>query len=570
MLGGAFLQYKSLLKVFLSNLIALPSKKQVTEKTTGAKKLGKIGVLALAAFGFVSIFAYLILVAYELTVASINSGRVVELQYAFMAMAQITVLLFGLASLLNNLYFAKDNALLCSLPFKKGVVFLSKFTMTYLGELLFAALVYLPLTITSLVTLMQYDYPGVNGLSFVVVVINLLFIPALPLLAATLISQPLMRLVSLLKKRTLGNSLVMALCYVAFFALYFPLVIGVSTVGETGVLGGDMIGAFVALKNYTIFNYPLVNATLNNNVLLNLVIYFAGVLVVGVISVLLSFVFYKKSLMKLSEGDGIVAKKVKNAKNTANSTIKSFLIKDFKTLLHTPQLLINCIMVIVLPSIIIAFMSGEFGQSMLEEEFASNINTNVFVLSLATYLVALLSCAGNPFGYIGFSIEGKNLYMLKSLPISHKDVIKSKFIFSVLITAVSSLVLLIVFPFASGIKNAVAIVGLPLQSFATGISFSAIGLYSDLKNPNLNWVNINEITRNNLKTIKPMMLYLALSFVYLIVGIVLAVLMQAITLNEYLVVTVYYVICLTAPVVIFVLYFKKLLNAEDLMSKIGG
>ncbi len=570
MFAVSFKQYQSLLKTYALNLFAFSGKKQAVERTSGIKKLGKVGVIALAGVGIIGVFAYLILVAYELTVASISSGRVEELQYAFIAMAQVTVLVFGIASLLNNLYFAKDNALLCSLPFKKGVVFSAKFTVTYIGELLFAALIYLPLAITSLIVLMQYEYSGVNALSFIVVVINLLFIPTLPLFVATIISQPLMWLVSLLKKRSLGNSIVMILCYVGFFAIYFPLVMGLSSVGETGVLDGDMVNAFVGIKKYTIFNYPLVNATLNNSVALNLIIYACGVLVLGVLSVFISFVFYKNALMKLSEGDGKIVKKSKKSKNTANSIVKSFLLKDFKTLLHTPQLLINFVMVIVLPSLIIAFMSGKLGRTMMSDEFGEALNGDMFVLSLATYLVSLLSCVGNPFGYIGFSIEGKNLYMLKSLPLVHKDIIKSKFIFASMVTAISSLTLLVVYPITSGIKNAVAIIGLPLQSFLSGISFSAIGLYYDLKNPNLKWVNINEITRNNLKTVKPMLLYLALSFVYMILGIVLSVLIQPLNLNEYLVISVYYVACLIAPVVIFTLYFKKLLNAEDLMRKIGG
>lgn len=567
----AIKQYKSLLKVLLSSLVSFERKDNRTgERVSGAKKIGKVGVIALAGIGVVSIFAYLIMIAHELTIASINSYRVEELHYAFIAMAQITVMLFGMASLLNNLYFAKDNTMLTTLPFQKGVVFSAKFTMTYLGELLFASLVYLPLSITSLVVLMQYGYGGVGAVSFVVIVINLLFIPALPLLLATLISQPLMWLVSKLKKRSLGNSLVMALCYIAFFALYFPLVIGLSTIGESGMLDGGMVGAFVALKKYTIFNYPLVNATFSNNVVVNLLIYFAGVIVVSAISVLLSFVFYKKSLMRIGEGDGVGTKKAKEAKNKANSTIKSFLIKDAKMLLNTPQLLINAIMVIVLPSVIIAFMSGELGKSMLGGEFGDTLNVNMFILAMSTYLVSLLSCAGNPFGYIGFSLEGKNLYMLKSLPLGMKDIIKSKFTFAGIITSISALVLLIVFPFVSGIKNAVAIIGLPLQAFVTGISFNAIGLYCDLKNPNLKWVNINEITRNNFRTVKPMMLYLALSFVYFAVGIALSVIMQMLSANEYLIISIYYLLCLSAPSVIFALYIKKLLGGEALMRRIGG
>ena len=116
----------------------------------------------------------------------------------------------------------------------------------------------------------------------------------------------------------------------------------------------------------------------------------------------------------------------------------------------------------------------------------------------------------------------------------------------------------------------IAIIGLPLQALITGLSFNAIGLYNDLKKPNLSWTNINEITRNNLKTAKPMMLYLLLSFLYLIIGIIIAVFGEALQLDEYLLIGIYYVICLMSPSVILVVYIKKLFNSEELYRKIGG
>ena len=558
-------QYFSLLRTLLKNTFSISIKGE-KDKIRGVKKLGKIGVIVLIIFGCACLLGYLVTMGMELTLASINSGTVVELQYGFVAVAQLTVLFFGIGALINNLYFAKDNNLLSSLPFENGVIFGAKFTLTYLGELLFAALVYLPLTITSGAVLMANGY-GISWVFFLIVFVNLLFIPALPLMVATLISQPMMLLVSRLKRKSVGGSIAMALFYVAFFILYFMLVMGTSFIGEEGAFDGNIIGVFVGLKKGTIFNYPLVEALLGNNVALNLLIYLAGVLVILAISILLSLLFYKKAILNGSEGDGKVAVKVKDSGNKSNSFIKSYILKDLKILIHTPQLFINLIMLVAMPPIVLFFMSG-----MMSEDPATGevMNTTMFIVAFATYLVSLLSCVGNPFAYIGFSLEGKNLYMLKALPLSHKEIIKAKFIFASIITVIASVVLGIVYPLASSVKNAIAIIGLPIQALVTGLSFNAMGLYFDLKNPNLHWTNLNEITRNNLKTAKPMMLYLLLSFLYLIIGIMLAVFSDVIQLNEYLTLGIYYLICLISPSVILVVYIKRLFNSEELYRKIGG
>ena len=101
-------QYLSLLVTLIKNTFSISIKHEKDKSVKGIKRLGKIGVILLIIFGGACILGYLVTMGIELTVASINSGTVNELQYAFIALAQITVLFFGIASLITNLYFAKE------------------------------------------------------------------------------------------------------------------------------------------------------------------------------------------------------------------------------------------------------------------------------------------------------------------------------------------------------------------------------------------------------------------------------------------------------------------------------
>ena len=508
----ALTQYATLLKTLLMNTFrSMVNRDKKVEKVRGIKKLGTVGVVLLALFGIISVLAYLITMGIELTVAAINSGVVEELQYGFIALAQLSVMFFGIASLMSNLYFSKDNSLLNSLPFENAVAFGAKFSLTYLGELLFSAVIYLPLATTSGVVLISNGY-DVNWTFFLVEIVNFLLIPALPLLIASVITQPVMLIVSSLKKKTLGSSIVSALGYLAFFAIYFPVVLGTSSIGESGVMDNNAVAIFVNLKKTTIFNYPLVKAMFGENSAVNILIYLAVVCIALAIAIIISVYFYKKAIIRGVEGEYKTAKTTKTSNNESKSIIKSYLFKDWKTLLHTPQLFVSAVLMSLMPIVVVFFMNTAFSSDMsLEEE----MNPQFFMVALATYMVSLMMAVGNPFSFIGFSLEGKNLYMIKSLPISIKDIVKAKFIFASAVTIVATIVLTIGYPLASGIKNAVAIIGLPLQALISGLSFSAIGLYSDLRKPNLSWTSVNEITRNNMKVAKPMLLYVGLSFVYM-------------------------------------------------------
>ena len=563
----ALTQYATLLKTLLMNTFrSMVNRDKKVEKVRGIKKLGTVGVVLLALFGIISVLAYLITMGIELTVAAINSGVVEELQYGFIALAQLSVMFFGIASLMSNLYFSKDNSLLNSLPFENAVAFGAKFSLTYLGELLFSAVIYLPLATTSGVVLISNGY-DVNWTFFLVEIVNFLLIPALPLLIASVITQPVMLIVSSLKKKTLGSSIVSALGYLAFFAIYFPVVLGTSSIGESGVMDNNAVAIFVNLKKVTIFNYPLVKAMFGENSAVNIIIYLAGVCIALAIAIIISVYFYKKAITRGAEGEYKTAKTTKTSNNESKSIIKSYLFKDWKTLLHTPQLFVSAVLMSLMPIVVVFFMNTAFSSDMsLEEE----MNPQFFMVALATYMVSLMMAVGNPFSFIGFSLEGKNLYMIKSLPISIKDIVKAKFIFASAVTIVATIVLAIGYPLASGIKNAVAIIGLPLQALISGLSFSAIGLYSDLRKPNLSWTSVNEITRNNMKVAKPMFLYVGLSFVYMIIGIMLAVFGDVFKLEETLTFAIYHIICIIPPSVVLAVYVRRLFNAEELFRRIGG
>ena len=106
-----------------------------------------------------------------------------------------------------------------------------------------------------------------------------------------------------------------------------------------------------------------------------------------------------------------------------------------------------------------------------------------------------MSVSAGSVNSVGFSLEGKNLPMLKSLPLSPRELVKIKLSFSMVITGIQSISVLIAFPLIMGIHNPIAIIGLPLTVALSGFFSNSMMLYFDLKDPNYTWNNISEITK---------------------------------------------------------------------------
>ena len=193
----------------------------------------------------------------------------------------------------------------------------------------------------------------------------------------------------------------------------------------------------------------------------------------------------------------------------------------------------------------------------------------MFSVGFATFIVQLMSVSAGSVNSVGFSLEGKNLPMLKSLPLSPRELVKIKLSFSMVITGIQSILVLIAFPLIMGIHNPIAIIGLPLTVALSGFFSNSMMLYFDLKDPNYTWNNISEITKNNKRMIKPMMIVMAVAFAYFIIAVILGVAGK--TLSATAALAIYYGSAIALLGVFSWLSYRKLMERpEYYFAAIGG
>lgn len=562
----AFFQYVRLLKASYLNQRG-DRRKRREEAVSKRKGLGKVGFAILYAFGGLAILGFEFSIASQLAMAAVRANAVENTLYVLVGITQLVVLFFGILTSMGYLYFSKDQKLLSTLPFEKGVVFAVKSTQAYLGELLINCIVFIPIAVAYGIICNVYGY-ALPWTYYLVAVLAAFMTPAVPMLLITLLSLPIMRLVAIFKRRRVGNGIALAVLYLLFMVGYLALA-GVGSAGEI-TLGEGALTAFDNVRKATIFNYPIVNAMLGNNGWANFFIYFAGILVLFAVNLLFSLLFYNKILRDFEESGGEVVRK-KSRSTAPKSVFGSFFLKELKTLVSTPTILMSVILGLVMPVLIMAFYKFTFSDiSTAEDPVPWMIgNLDMFSVGLATFIVQLMSVSAGSVTSVGFSLEGKNLPMLKSLPLSPRELVKIKLSFSMVITGIQSILVLIAFPLIMGIHNPIAIIGLPLTVALSGFFSNSMMLYFDLKDPNYTWNNISEITKNNKRMIKPMMIVMAVAFAYFIIAVILGVAGK--TLSATAALAIYYGSAIALLGVFSWLSYRKLMERpEYYFAAIGG
>ena len=151
-----FKNYLSLIKILIKNQYGIKFGKKTeskplypvesnSKKQVNKKLLGIIGAIVLTGI----ILFYIISISVMLVPAFALNGLLTSLINIVVTAVQLIILFFGTVYMLPYLFFSKDSEFLQSLPLKKSVVFMAKFTMVYINELLISVVILLPFLITS-------------------------------------------------------------------------------------------------------------------------------------------------------------------------------------------------------------------------------------------------------------------------------------------------------------------------------------------------------------------------------------------------------------------------------------
>ena len=313
----------------------------------------------------------------------------------------------------SQLYDAKDNILLLSMPIPHSAILMSRMVLLLIVSFLFCSLVMVPAIVM---------YAILIQASFLVILLQVL-----TLLAVTLLSQAISCLLGWGLHWLMGRihkALASLVFMLGFLGVYFATY--ANSEALTGAMGAVNIGLCQSIQAKV---WPLyaIGSGCTGNLLHFLASLAICVGVFGLVYWLLSATFLKATTSTRSTK----RRKYDVSRIKAGTATQAILFKEWKRFIGSPVYLTNCgLGVLMTAAMAVAGI-------ILRDKLMITVDS----LGLGAYIPAAicgLMSIMNAMAYISapsVSLEGMHIWILKSMPVHPKVILRAKLYFHILLTA---------------------------------------------------------------------------------------------------------------------------------------
>nr|MCR4925844.1 hypothetical protein [Clostridiales bacterium] len=483
---------KILLKVRFQYLIRkmfyserLKNSKRKTNSSTG----GKVALGILLAFVFAWVMFFFGMVAFNLgnTVVGTDGEWII---FGLFGVGALLLCVFGsVFATYSQLFDAKDNELLLSMPIKPKDILLSRMLFLLLINLIYVLVIMLP-------TIVVYNIlTGFNILKLLLEILSVFGICLISMSISSLLAWIIGAVSSKTNKKL--KSIITLLFSAAFFTAYMAVCFNMDKYMKK--LVGSIETISVALKGYFVPAYWLGNGICNLDIVHYLCFLALCIIPFVLVCVILSKTFI--SIVTSNKGSG--SAKYKEKKIKALPIKKTLLHKEFSTFFNTSSYMLNCglgviidlifavIIVLKGPALLNVFLSA--GTTEVPQEFldsALKILPEIFCYILC-FMASMTSTT-----YSSISLEGQNIYTLKAMPIKTKDIINAKLSMNIVLGVPGMLIAGVCCCFAFDLTTLQKVMIILAPVFAQ-ISIALFGMLINLTFPMLEWDNPTLVVKNS-------------------------------------------------------------------------
>lgn len=519
--------------------------------------------------------------AYGLVKASVELGYIEEVFSMIFLSAQVVTVFFGLFAYVNVMYFSKDNEFLFTLPVKSVTVFWAKLLVVFIYELLFSAIIVLPMCIVGAVAIVTSGL-SLSAAYFVMMLLSVFTLPLMAILVVALLSYPLLYILKFFKKHpTVGAVVIMVLVVGFYMAIYLPILLNTQNsvnVGEnaSGDISGDVSGdvqtdgeidsneiyaqilpSFSLVGGHSYHTLFLAKSMLSGDGLKAFgyaSAYLGTVIGLALVGSLCAALMYKRLAYTVLEGSGSASAKKRKKPAVQLSVDKALFKREAGSIFKNTTLLIQAGMITLLPPILVFFLC-KINFAAAEQ----SANSAFVAVGIAEMLIKLMGVS-NLSATIAVSREGEGIFMLKTYPVDYEKIIDVKLRLANIMSWVTVGLSTVAF-MLTGVANIVAVIGLFAANMVYMSAMNRYSLYRDLKKPKVHWKNIVEITNNNISTLIPMLVGSAGGVFIMIAAVAVALL----PINTYLVALIY---CAISVAVSLIYYFAIKAKTKDNIAEL--
>lgn len=476
--------FKALIKTRIASLGASLFLKNNTKAKKGSSKLKIVAFAVLmlyAAFAFMMMFGIL----FQQIAKPFFDLGIGWLYFAFFAMCAFAVMFIGSVFMAKSqLYEAKDNDLLLSMPIPPKLILASRLALLMLMNFLLELLVAIPAVV------MWFSTTQVTAIEFIAFVLIFFALQFFSMAVSGLFGW----LLTISTSRIRNKSLMTVLFSVAFLGLYF---VGFSQANDyiknlllhVDEIAGSL-GAVAPL-------FWIGNAIAEANAL-HLVF---SLLIMLVPFALMYYVLSATFIKVATSKRGIAKVKYEEKQMREASPSKALFSRELKRLLSSPVYILNAglgVIFIAIAAVALIIKKTYILTLFAQSGFDSGAIPTILVLGLCLMTSVVLFTAPS------ISLEGKAIWIVKSLPILSKDILKAKLNLHIYLTVIPVILAsaAAIYVFTPSALNAIAMLLAPV--FFVMLSAN-IGLICNLKSPNLDWINETQVVKQSISVLLTML-----------------------------------------------------------------
>ena len=517
---------KKQLKMLFSGFFV--DRKTGKSRSKGAVVLGITGYVAVLLGCMGAMFG---MEAYSMCEPLCSAG----LDWMYMAMMSMMALTIGiLGSVFNtyaSLYQAKDNDLMLSLPIPVRAILFARLSGVYVMGAMFAVTAMVPGIIVYGIVV----HPGIWPIVASVIVMVLLTFVILVL------SCILGWVVGKIGNKTKNKSFVTVILSLAFITAYYAVYMNANKLLSKILANSGMYSAKIKGAAYPI--YSIGSAAVGDG--LQLILVAAGTIA---ISFAVWVVLERTFIGIVTTKTGYAHSKLAAKRMKAQSPEKALLQREFKRLASSAVYMLNCSLgtLLMLVLAVVCLVKGQYITGAISKLPGLPGGLLVFGACIAVCAAASMNDLTAP----SISLEGKTLWIVRSLPVTSWRILRAKIRMHVILTIIPVVILDVVMMALVKPSAIHGIMMLLLPCLYVCLT-AYIGLVVSLKMPKLDWTSETAVVKQSMGVL----VALLSNVVYIIVLVAGYILLGNVTgLTLYLIISVALTAALAA---VFRIWLKR-------------
>ena len=415
----------------------------------------------------------------------------VHLQHVLLTLMAFVIsvmtLLEGIYKAGPILFNCKDDDLLLSLPIEKKTVIFVRIFKFYVFELLFNSMFFIPLIVTY-----SYWADKIYWNFYLTSFVMIFLLPIIPIIISCIIGTIIAGLSSRFKHKNIVQ-IVLSMLFLLFI-FYFSF--KVNSADSFIIEYASTISNVVNKIYYPAYLYAELAIKFD---LLKLLLFVITNIVLFVVFIIILSKFYFKIN---SKSKSVISKntRVDKIEIKSNTQTASLIKKELSTFFKTPVFIVNSGFGLVLFLIAVIYISLKFNSFInvitTQEDIGVTAQDIINNISRIIYFLVVVTAFMTSITNSVISLEGRNINILKSLPVKVKTILMSK-IYSCLLITTPVLFLgniILFFRFKIAILDALFLL---ILSVLMPLVSHFIGILINLEYPKLDAQNSTEVVKQS-------------------------------------------------------------------------